>query len=221
MRDVGLLGNAEGAISINAFGDFSFEKDDTPSVYPAHTAGLVIATGFNNVVNTLALKKLNGMQEYIDLKTNDSSSSIMHKSLPIPITVMNGVQFANDSGNKNYTHCAVLLDPEGDTLLNNLYANELHSKVSKTDSDIRLKTNIQDYISKGNILDLPIKQFTFKSDNNQKIFIGCIAQDLEKIAPELVDKNKEGFLEIHESKLIYLLINEVKKLRQEVDELKK
>jgi len=85
-------------------------------------------------------------------------------------------------------------------------------------SDIRLKENISDYVPSKSILDLPLKQFDFKSDKSHHI--GCIAQDLQQIVPEIVHEDKDGYLNIEETKLVYLLIDEVKKLRKELDELK-
>ena len=85
-------------------------------------------------------------------------------------------------------------------------------------SDKRLKENIVDYVPENSILDLPIKEFDFKSDGSHHI--GCIAQDLQKICPELVQEGEDGYLSIEESKLVYLLLNEVKLLKAEVEELK-
>ena len=85
-------------------------------------------------------------------------------------------------------------------------------------SDRRLKENIIDYKPEKSILDLPIKKFDFiDGPKNQ---IGCIAQDLKEICPEIVNENEKGYLSIQESKLIYLLLDEVKKLKNEVEELK-
>lgn len=84
-------------------------------------------------------------------------------------------------------------------------------------SDIRKKENITDYIPEKSILDLPIKKYDFiDGPKNQ---IGCIAQDLQQICPEIVKEEDDGFLGIQESKLIYLLLDEVKKLKARVDEL--
>ena len=86
-------------------------------------------------------------------------------------------------------------------------------------SDERLKTNIVDYVNKSSILDLPIKEFDYKETGTHTI--GCIAQDLQKMYPELVDVREDGYLTIKETKLVYLLIDEVKKLKAKVDELEK
>lgn len=81
-------------------------------------------------------------------------------------------------------------------------------------SDERLKENITDYKSEKSILDIPVKEYNFIGDD--KKHIGFIAQDLQKVFPELVTEKTDGYLAIEESKLIYLLIDEVKKLREKV-----
>lgn len=86
-------------------------------------------------------------------------------------------------------------------------------------SDMRLKKNIKEYHCDKSILDLPIKEYDFIEDSTHHI--GCLAQDLEKICPELVSESGNGYLTIEENKLVYLLLDEVKKLRKEVDELKR
>lgn len=84
-------------------------------------------------------------------------------------------------------------------------------------SDRRLKENIEDYVPLKSILDLPIKSFNFRGTKQKQI--GCIAQDLQKICPEMVNENSDGYLSIQENKLIYLLLGEVKKLKAELDGL--
>lgn len=77
-------------------------------------------------------------------------------------------------------------------------------------SDARLKKNFTEYTSDKSILDLPVYKFDFiDGPDNQ---IGCKAQDLQEICPELVTENTSGYLSVKESKLVYLLLEEVKKL---------
>lgn len=85
----------------------------------------------------------------------------------------------------------------------------------KASSDKRLKENIQPYTCTKSVLDLPIKRFDFiDGPKNQ---IGCIAQDLLEICPDLVSTNEQtGMLSIQESKLVYLLIEEVRKLKKAI-----
>lgn len=88
-----------------------------------------------------------------------------------------------------------------------------------SNSDKRLKENIVDYKNDKSILDLPVYKFDYI--NGTKDNIGCLAQDLREICPELVHEDSNGYLSIEESKLVYLLLDEVKQLRKEIDELKK
>lgn len=86
-------------------------------------------------------------------------------------------------------------------------------------SDMRLKKNIKDFESKGSILDLSVKEFDYKLSGFHSI--GCIAQDLQKICPEIVVEGQDGYLSIEETKITYLLLNEMKKMKAEIDDLKK
>ena len=95
----------------------------------------------------------------------------------------------------------------------------LHSKSFAASSDARLKTNIKKYKCEKSILDLPVYNFDFI--DGPKNNIGCLAQDLQKICPEIVHEDAEtGYLSIEESKLVYLLLQEIKELKAEVKALK-
>ena len=87
-------------------------------------------------------------------------------------------------------------------------------------SDARKKTAIQDYKCNKSIIDLPIKEFEFIGDETHTKHIGCIAQDLQEICPEIVHEDADGYLSIEETKLIYLLLQEVKELKKELKILK-
>ena len=85
-------------------------------------------------------------------------------------------------------------------------------------SDERLKENFEKYSAQTNILDLPIYKYDFI--DGPKDQIGCKAQDLQRICPEMVQTRDDGYLSIQESKIVYLLIEEVKKLKEEIKQLK-
>lgn len=97
---------------------------------------------------------------------------------------------------------------------NNLYAPQLYLT-----SDKRLKENERPYKSDKSILDLPIYKYDYI--NGSKNQIGCMAQDLKEICPEIVEEDEKGYLHIQESKIVYLLIEEIKKLKEEIKNLKK
>ena len=86
-------------------------------------------------------------------------------------------------------------------------------------SDKRLKENIDSYVCNKSILDLDVKKFDFI--NGEKAQIGCLAQELQEICPELVKEGEDGYLKIHESKIVYLLLQELKNQKEELGALKK
>ena len=92
------------------------------------------------------------------------------------------------------------------------------AKSYNASSDRRLKTNIQPFLPNSSILDLPLYKFDFI--NGTKNQIGCMAQDLREICPEIVTEDSDGYLSIQENKIVYLLIDEIKKLKAEIKILK-
>ncbi|NTW33368.1 MAG: tail fiber domain-containing protein, partial [Bacteroidetes bacterium] len=62
--------------------------------------------------------------------------------------------------------------------------------------------------------DFPDKNFT---DDKQ---IGLIAQELEKVYPELVVTDKEGYKSVDYSKLTPILVEAIKEQQKEIKELK-
>ena len=89
-----------------------------------------------------------------------------------------------------------------------------------TSSDFRLKQNIKSYKAEKSILDLDVKEFEYINDATHKKHIGAIAQDVQEICPEIVYEDTNGYLNIEENKLVYLLLNEVKELKKEIKRLK-
>lgn len=151
-------------------------------------------------------------------------------STPEDITVTlpnayNMVGVENMQGTKLYLTGAIANNfTPGDTTLNyntgiyvgtdnNLYVPQLYLT-----SDKRLKENERPYKSDKSILDLPIYKYDYI--NGSKNQIGCMAQDLKEICPEIVEEDEKGYLHIQESKIVYLLIEEIKKLKEEIKNLK-
>ena len=86
-------------------------------------------------------------------------------------------------------------------------------------SDKRLKENLETFNYGPSILDLPIYRYDYiDGPKNQ---IGCLAQDLHELYPELVREDKDCYLSIQENKLVYLLIEEIKRLTKRVEKLEK
>ena len=88
-------------------------------------------------------------------------------------------------------------------------------------SDAKLKENIKtmDNVS-DKILKLNPVHFEWKNQNNDKKQVGFIAQELEKVYPNLVHTNDEQYKTIDSNKLISILIKGIQELEQEIISLK-
>jgi len=84
-------------------------------------------------------------------------------------------------------------------------------------SDARLKTNI---ISLGStlakLLQIDGKSYTMKKDENKKQKIGVLAQDIEKVFPELVSESN-GIKSVNYQGLVPVLINALKEQQSEIE----
>ena len=87
-------------------------------------------------------------------------------------------------------------------------------------SDARLKSNI---ISLGStlskLLQIDGKSYTMKKDESEKQKIGLLAQDIEKVFPELVSES-HGVKSVNYQGLVPVLINALKEQQEEIDRLK-
>ena len=87
-------------------------------------------------------------------------------------------------------------------------------------SDIRLKKDIEVITSATELLnDINGVKFTWK-DNDRKC-AGVIAQEVEKVLPELVNTADDGVKSVNYDGLVGVLIESVKELKAEIEELKK
>ena len=94
-------------------------------------------------------------------------------------------------------------------------------------SDIRLKDNVE--VIKGSLDKIEgIRGVEF--DWNEKSpgwakerghDVGVIAQEVQKVLPEVVVERKSGYLGVDYKRLIPLLVESIKELKQEVENLKK
>jgi len=89
-------------------------------------------------------------------------------------------------------------------------------------SDVRLKENISNLDSDdiNSLFNLNPVQYSFKNDTNKKLHYGILAQDIEKIFPELVEENYFGYKTVNYQELIPLMLAKMKNMQIEIDELK-
>ena len=86
-------------------------------------------------------------------------------------------------------------------------------------SDARLKANIMSLGSTlAKLLLIDGKRYTMKKNGKQKI--GVLAQDIQKVFPELVTTDDKDMLAVNYQGLVPVLINALKEKQSEIDELK-
>jgi hypothetical protein len=90
-------------------------------------------------------------------------------------------------------------------------------------SDERLKEDIK-YITEKEMEDLftlnPI-HFKYKKDTNKKLHYGFLAQDVEKVFPELVENNNDGYKTVNYQELIPIMLAKIQLMQNEINELKR
>jgi hypothetical protein len=95
--------------------------------------------------------------------------------------------------------------------------------IAFTSSDERLKDNklvIENSLDKVGKL----KGYEFDWNDKQDIYeghdVGIIAQEVEKVVPEIVETREDGYKAVKYDKLVPLLINAINELKAEIEELK-
>ena len=155
--------------------------------------------------------------DYITSKTYIHADGNITSRSSIKVTDTNGTSLAEMDSTGNITSISGnIISTNGDiTATNGVMTAQSFNALS----DKRLKENIVEYSPNKSILDLPIYSYNFISDEKKTKKLGCLAQDLKEICPEIVKEDDKGYLSIEENKIVYLLLDEVKKLKKRVDEL--
>ena len=97
---------------------------------------------------------------------------------------------------------------------------KISANIAGLSSDERLK-NISGDTSVGlkELNQLEIKDFTYKQDPNKTKHVGVIAQQLQKVLPNAVFKDNDGYLRIREEHILFTAVNSIKELFKQVQEL--
>ena len=89
-------------------------------------------------------------------------------------------------------------------------------------SDANLKKDVTSVNREktNNIINLNPVSFKFKEDIKSKEHFGFIAQDIEKIYPELVKDSEMGYKTVNYIELIPILVSKIQEMDKEIKELK-
>ena len=125
-----------------------------------------------------------------------SSAATTAGSLTVDNVVIDGATIGHSDDTDLMTLASGSLTVAGDIILS---------------SDARLKSNI---VTLGptliSLMQLDAKRYTMKADKEQKQKIGLLAQEVQKVFPELVSEDKNGMLAVNYQALVPVLINALK-----------
>ena len=89
-------------------------------------------------------------------------------------------------------------------------------------SDALLKENVVELSEEkiSNLLKLRPVKYNFKNDLNKHTRFGFLAQDVEKLYPEIVKVGDCGYKTVNYMDLIPILVSQIQNMQNEIDELK-
>lgn len=190
--------------------------------------GTIVAGTFKSTNESIIISESKTILKNLDIGTDEetvidgsgnitTNGNITSIGGNIKVTATSGTSLAEIDNAGNITSISGnIISTNGDiTATNGVMTAQSFNALS----DRRLKENIVEYSPNKSILDLPIYSYNFISDEKKTKKIGCLAQDLKEICPEIVKEDDNGYLSIEENKIVYLLLEEVKKLKKRVDEL--
>jgi len=134
-----------------------------------------------------------------------TSAATTAGSLTVDSVVMDGTTIGHSSDSDLMTLASGSLTVAGDVVVS---------------SDARLKSNI---VALGptlmSLLQIEAKSYTMKDDKEQKQKIGLLAQEVQKVFPELVSEDKNGMLAVNYQALVPVLINALKEQEDNYNKL--
>lgn len=202
-----------------------------------YTANNYIKQEFRNLFGEVYTRKSNDNGNTWDIWFHSNKPN--NSNLRIKFNSNNSATFLSD--NANFWFNSELID--GNTLITdfrfgrgntseyaNIYVQNVNAKgklisqdevISSGDitafSDIRLKTNIEKI---ENALDKVCQLSGYTYDMNNKRSTGVIAQEVEKVLPEVVQDREDGYKTVAYGNMIGLLIEAIKELKEEIKVIK-
>jgi hypothetical protein len=185
----------------------------------------------------------NGVDTNLGIYSNSAGGILVHGT---PLTAGKPFRIVNDTGEFQFrsgTSLIKLEDSAGEEVVKWDYSNRdlklyvgdsadaatLNSTWSGDDltvqgdvtsiSDVRTKENIQD-IENGLSLVETLRGVWYHKIGEEDRKVGVIAQEVEEVLPEVVKTDAEGMKSVDYGKMVGVLIEAIKELKSEVDELK-
>ena len=128
------------------------------------------------------------------------------------------VSDSNYNSGNNTQSCYMRVSTDGDIVASrDLRANNwCYAQIFRSTSDSRLKDNKEEMS-----YDLSsIKPYRYLLTTDNTTHVGLIAQEVEKVIPEAVSENEDGWKTLDYNSVVAALVGEVNSLKQQIKELK-
>ena len=172
-------------------------------------------SNYNNAPAVLEVHNLNARSRFRNYgnKSDNATSVVINGNLIVKGRIVTNPEVF--SKNKVYDYCALAItEGSGNDYAYYRYCGpEAENILNVIASDRRLK-----YVGKDNndglakIKQLKVFNYVYKKDTTKTPHVGVIAQDLQKVFPNAVQKGKDGFLTIRMEDMFYAVINAIKEL---------
>ncbi|GEM_PF-3282231 len=165
---------------------------------------------------------------YQELRVNQMSIGSAYTN-PTTNPLTNGYLFVEGRVGIGKITPTVPLDVVGDVLItgNLTVTGNITGTVVAPPSDQRLKdvSGTCEYGIEA-IDQLNVVRYRFKKDNplglpSDKVHVGLIAQEVQRIIPEAVDMGANGYLTLDTTPILYSMVNAIKEQQKEIELLKK
>ena len=103
-------------------------------------------------------------------------------------------------------------------LNNDLYVNG--SIYNSSDATLKENVVLLSEKNKDGLLKLTAVEYSFKADRAHQTHYGFIAQDVEKLYPELVKTSAVGYKTVNYLEMIPMLVSKMQDMQREIDDLK-
>jgi hypothetical protein len=224
--------NGDRIIADTSGGSFIITLPATPSLGDV----IVIADGNNWATNTLNVARngatIEGFSEDLQLDIAGIRVDLVYDGTTWEAYTFASPQTSvNDDNTTNTTQYVSMARQITGPITNSyvsstkLYFNPSNGALNATDfnslSDVTLKENIKDITNATDIID-NIRPVSFNWKDNNKKSYGVIAQEIEKVLPNLVETNGDNNIKsVSYTQLVPILLQSIKELKEEVEKLKK
>ncbi len=186
-------------------------------------------SNFNGGIAVLEVHNDNSTSKYKGNSISNTGVVINGNLIVKGITITQGGGVHDENWNGKQDNRVVVVGSSGEKNLmkGNCDTGEPYLKQYAEDGGFGVKTSdrrLKNISGENNvglsvIRKMQVYNYTFLNDENKIPQIGVMAQDLQKILPEAVKKNDDGFLKIRLDDILFSLVNAVKELDDKVTQI--